>query len=48
LFSSSGGAEHRNKNKWEEELNIEIRTYETKEELHNEIRTNERRSWTSK
>jgi hypothetical protein len=39
-----GGAEHRNKNKREEELNNEIRTNENKEELNNEIRTNERRS----
>jgi hypothetical protein len=43
-----GGAEQRNKNKCEEELNIEIRTNETKEELNIEIRTNERRSRTSK
>jgi hypothetical protein len=41
-----GGAEHRNKNKREEELNIEIK-YKWEEELNIEIRTNERRSWTS-
>jgi hypothetical protein len=39
-----GGAEQRNKNKREEELNNEIRTNESKEETNIEIRTREKRS----